>query len=440
MRRSSAAPRGGAAPPSALRRALTTTTAANLVSLAAAGTTGILITRSVGAADRGGYAAVMSWFGVALVVGELGQTAATTFFVAGNRADASGYVATSRNLMMFSGLSTMVIGISLSPLLGRGDRELQLGYVVMFGTCILSYVGASFTFSLQAVATTHWNIVRVSQPLLFAAVVWILWLRHSLSLLTCVYAASATILGQTLLAYLLCRRIGLTRGRATPGAAGRMVRFGLLHMAGAIPALLTARLDQLSLSITVDHALLAQYAVAVSISSLVIPAVSAVGSVVFARIASAKQVDYGGTADLRKFALTATALVSSAVAAILMVSARWLVPLLFGVGYRPAAGLVLVLAPGAAMLACGQVAGDVLRGHGLVRAVAHAQWAAAACAVVLLSLLVRPFGAMGAATATTSAAATALAILLMKLRELMPVEPTHGDEASAPAAADENAR
>ena len=423
----SVAPRKRAARPAALRRSLATTTAANLVGLAAAGTTGILITRSVGAAERGGYAAVMSWFGVALVVGELGQTAATTFFVAGDPANASGYVATSRNLMIISGLPAAVIGISLSPLLGRGDHVLQLGYVLMFGTCVFSYVGASFTFSLQAVATTHWNIVRVSQPLLFAAAVWVLWLCHSLSLLTCVYAASATILWQTLLAYFLCRGIGLTRGRATSGAARRMTKFGLLHMAGAIPALLTARLDQLSLSTTADHALLGQYAVASSLSSLTLPVVSAVGSVVFPRIAAAKQVDSGRTGDLQKLALTATALVSSVVAAVLVLSARWLVPFLFGDRYRPAATLVLVLAPGAAMLACGQVAGDVLRGHGLVQSVARAQWKAAACSAVLLSLLVHPFGAMGAAVATTGAAAVGLAALLMKLRGLKPAEPADED-------------
>jgi O-antigen/teichoic acid export membrane protein len=133
-------------------------------------------------------------------------------------------------------------------------------------------------------------------------------------------------------------------------------------------------------------------------------------------------------------------LLSATVAAILVLSARWLVPFLFGAGYRPAAALVLVMAPGAAMTACGQVAGDVLRGHGLVQAVAYAQWTSAACSVVLLSLLVHRLGAMGAATATTGAAAAGLAALLMKLRGLKPGDPADRDETSARAAANEDAR
>lgn len=436
MRRISVAPRKRNADAAVFRRRLATTTVANFVSVAAAGATGILITRSMGTADRGAYAAIMSWFSAALVIGELGQTAATTFYVAGDPTNARGYVATSRNLMAMSGLPTMIIGLSLSPLLSRGDHVLQLGYVLMFVTCVFGYLGASFTFSLQAAATTHWNIVRVFQPLFFAVAVGALHFGDSVSLLTCLYASSMTISLQTLLAYFLCRRNDLTHGKATLGAAKRMTRFGLHQMAGAIPALLVGRLDQLALSLVSDRVLLGHYAAASSLTSVSLPIVSAIGSVIFPRIAFEKHKDLGATYALQKRALTVTVLLSAVVASTLVLSARRLVPFLFGVDYRPASSLVFVLAPGAAMLACSQVCGDVLRGHGLPLAVARTQWTATACSVVLVILLVHPLGAMGAAIAMTGASSVSLATLLMELHKLKSSEPARRNNTPAGASAE----
>src|SRR5690349_13845071 len=63
-------------------RNVATTAVANLACTGTAGVAGVVIARALGPAGRGEYAAIVAWFGVILVVGELGQTAATTYFVA----------------------------------------------------------------------------------------------------------------------------------------------------------------------------------------------------------------------------------------------------------------------------------------------------------------------------------------------------------------------
>ena len=98
--------------------------------------------------------------------------------------------------------------------------------------------------------------------------------------------------------------------------------------------------------------------------------------------------------------------------------AYWLIPFLFGAGYRGAVPLLWILTPGAVFLACGQVAGDLLRGRNHPAAVAWSQGLAAIFTVVLLIALLPIIGVYGAAIASTVAYGAALAAMLRSLRHL----------------------
>ena len=56
--------------------------ASTFVSAAASGLGGIIVARALGPEIRGEYAAVTAWFGVALMIGGMGQPAALCFHVA----------------------------------------------------------------------------------------------------------------------------------------------------------------------------------------------------------------------------------------------------------------------------------------------------------------------------------------------------------------------
>lgn len=384
-----------------LRRSIATTVVANVIQLAATGLTGILITRSIGPSPRGEYAAIMVWFGVIRTVGELGLTTSTTFFVARNLANAREYIATSRRLLVLSGVLFGSVGMAITPALSSSNRAVTIGYLVMFGTVSVYLSGASFIFGLQGAATTSWNLVRVFQPVAFASVVWSFAATGKLTLTTCLNAVAATIIAQAFLAYLLCRRTGLSGGSARRPTATSMAKYGAYQFIGVIPAMLVTNLDQLALSLTVEPASLGHYAAAVSLTALALPAASALGSVVFPRIALQHQRDEADARRTQRQVIAVTIVLSLGTAAILMASARWAVPFVFGSAYREAVPLVWILAPGVSFLAASQICADILRGYGHPLVVARAQWLSAAGCVVSMTALLPIFGVQGAAVSTS---------------------------------------
>src|SRR5580700_7250557 len=93
----------------------------NIGSALAAGLGGIIMARAVGPTVRGEYAAVTSWFGLALIVGGVGQPAALCFYVARDPLRARDYVATSRAMMLVTGTIALAAGFLLAPLLAHGQ-------------------------------------------------------------------------------------------------------------------------------------------------------------------------------------------------------------------------------------------------------------------------------------------------------------------------------
>src|ERR1700722_1520956 len=102
-----------------LVRSVAGTAGFNMAYTVAAGLAGIIIARTVGPTVRGEYAAVTAWFGVALMVGGMGQPAALCYYVAHDPRRARGYVATSRAMMLTTGAVALVAGLVLASVLAH---------------------------------------------------------------------------------------------------------------------------------------------------------------------------------------------------------------------------------------------------------------------------------------------------------------------------------
>ena len=109
-------------------RKITWTAASNVMLTAAAGLGGIILARAAGPVIRGEYAGVTAWFGVALVIGSLGQPAALCFYVAAEPERASSYLATSRAMMLMTGMLAVSAGILAAPLLAHGNASVATGF------------------------------------------------------------------------------------------------------------------------------------------------------------------------------------------------------------------------------------------------------------------------------------------------------------------------
>lgn len=398
-------------------RSIVHTAGFNAASTAAAGLAGIILARAVGPTARGEYAAITAWFSVALIVGSMGQPAALCFYVAHHPVRAREYVATSRAMMLATGSIALIAGMLIAPLLAHGIAAVSLGYRIAFGVSIVAFVAASYTFSLQARDLQSWNIVRVSQPVLSVIATLVLWRLRLLTVDDALEILAGTMLVQLGWAYLSCRRNGLVPGRANVTLIRPLAIYGAAQIAALTPATLNAQLDQLVLSQTVPAADLGQYAIAVSLTLLPIPFVSAIGNVAFPRLSSQEKTTVA-THRMQRAAVLASAALAVAILAPLAAVAHWVVPLIFGARYQGAVPLLWILSPGGVFFACNQVTGDLLRGRNRPIFVACAEGLAAVSTIVLLFTLLPIFGVVAAAIASTISYGVALAVMLCYLQRL----------------------
>jgi len=398
-------------------RAIGRTAGFNLAGVLTAGLGGVILARVVGPTVRGEYAAIMSWFGIVLMVGGMGQPAALVFYVARDPLRSREYVATSRAMMLTTGALTLIAGELVAPLLARGNAQVAIGYRLAFGATVVAFVGASYTFSLQARDLHRWNVVRTIQPALsLAAMGALAWLRV-LTLRAALIVLGATMLLQLVWAYRCCRLNGLAPGRPKASLVRPLAAYGTAQIAALTPTVLNANLDQLVLSQTVAPADLGRYAIAVSLTSLPVPLVAAIGNVAFPRLAARRTINEA-TRRLQLLAVFGSAGLAAGMLVPLALVAYWMIPLVFGAEYRGAVPLLWILTPGAVFLACGQVVGDLLRGRNHPTVVAWSQGLAAVFTVVMLLALLPLVGVAGAAIASTVAYGIALIAMLRSLWRL----------------------
>jgi O-antigen/teichoic acid export membrane protein len=395
--------------------AIARTAAFNAGTAAAAALSGVIVARTVGPTVRGEYAAVSSWFGVLLMLGEMGQSAAVCFYVARDPQQGRGYVATSRAMMLVTGTIALVCGLLVAPVLAHGTPGLTTAYRIAFGGSAIGFIATSYTYGLQARSTERWNLVRVSQPVLALLVIIVLRAEGKLTLDNAVATVILTLAIQLGYSYYWCLRTALAPGRFQARLVGPLLKYGMTQLAATTPTTVNNFLDQLVLSQLVPASELGRYAIAVSVTLVPVPLVSAIGNVAFPRLAARRSATVAGGG----MPLTAAAVSAGLAAAILLpiaASAYWLIPAVFGPAYRSAVPLVWILTPGGIFLACGQVVGDLLRGLNRPGLVAAGQGIAAVATLTLLFALLPVVGVTAAAIASTVAYGTALAVMVHWLR------------------------
>jgi O-antigen/teichoic acid export membrane protein len=206
--------------------------------------------------------------------------------------------------MIVAGCTIAVLGLPIATLLGGSDAAV-LNYRLAFLACFISLAGAAHAAALQSRNLTYWNLTRVLQPLCFLGVAAVLLVNHSLTLSTAVAAFCVTILIRSCLSVLFARRENIRSGAARTELAKPMIKFGLSQLAASVPIALTARLDQLVLSVTSSAADLGHYAVAASLTALVVPVVAAAGHVSFPRIA-ARSLEPTNVLTIQRWAIVGT--------------------------------------------------------------------------------------------------------------------------------------
>lgn len=394
-------------PQRAFLRTVGRTAGYNVVTTGFGAVTGVLLARWLGASGRGDYAAAMAFLGIALTFFELGLGSSVVYHVSRWRANQADYVRTAATLLIPLAAVAAVAAALVGVLLFDDSPARRGAFLVLPLSIAFCFAGAPASFALQALHLGRWNLVRLVPPVSFLMLVVGAHLVTSLDVVLVVNLLAATFAGQTALAWWLYHRATRDRGRPRRDYVHPLLRFGVLNMASTAPNALNSRADQLVLAVLVPSAALGEYAVAVSLSVLAGPLVLAFGHVAFPGLARGEDV-----ARTIRTSIRGAILVSVLSLAVILAAGPFAIPLIFGPDYHSVTTILLVLAPGAAVVVVNQVLGDVLRGLGRPAAVALCEGFGMVSTIGGLFLLVPRLGVMGAAVTSTVTYLVVFALLL----------------------------
>jgi O-antigen/teichoic acid export membrane protein len=187
-------------------------------------------------------------------------------------------------------------------------------------------------------------------------------------------------------------------------------------MLSSVPAILNLRVDQMAMAAWIHPRFLGFYVVAVAWSGAAYPLLTAVGSVLFPRVASE-------TSDKEQGRLLAQGsrlgvLLSVVLTPLLIAATPWGLPLVFGAEFRGSVRPALVLVVAAVIAGLNRILEEGLKGRGQPSAVLKAESVGLAVTGVGLALLLVRYDVMGAALASLAGYMTIFILLIFQARRL----------------------
>jgi O-antigen/teichoic acid export membrane protein len=375
-----------------------------------------ILAQSLGVAGRGEVAAGTAPLVLGMGLFSLAIPEAVTYFTAKGNHLPRAVLGRGMLYLVATGALGTILLVLLAPVLGGGDERLTflivLGSLALTPSLILGGVRGA------AIGWQRWHLVSAERLVGAIVRLGLIAVLSGLGLLTPLLAtivmAGTSFVG--IVVYVLLPRQVLRSGHLSEPlpvrVAGRppMVRYGLSMWAGSLTGILLSRLSQtLMVPLASSHEL-GIYAVAVSVSEVVLVFNSAVRDVMFS-------VESAGNNDKRLSSATRISTALTVVSAIGVGAASiWGIPFLFGVDFADAVPVTLILLVGIVLGNPGSVAGAGLsaRGRPGLRSVSLA--IALVFNVVTLVILVPVLGAVGAALATVVGNVVSGGLVLVWLR------------------------
>ncbi len=374
-----------------------------------------LAARVLGPGGRGELAAMMALPMLLPYLSMLGGGHAVTYYTA-RRPDAVGrYLGTAAAAGI---AASVIVGVIAWPfqsrLLGSFDAAVRAS-----GLFFLLFVPVNTLFALPYAAFqglgrfAEFNFIRVFPQIVYVAALGLAWLlgRRASAFVVDSYLLMSALIGVPIAWGLYFKRIrrSLSADRST---AREMSGYGLYSMLSNLPTTANRNIDQIFIAALLPSRELGWYAVAATWGSLLTPVVSAVGSVLFPRLAGSGEISAHPQLR-RQAALAAVAIIAAS--ALLYALTPLAVPLLFGAPFKPAVepGRILVMA--GAFLAFNIILSDALRGLGRPRVIAAAETVALALTLGGLIPALRERGILGAAWLSLLSYASAGAVMALAL-------------------------
>jgi O-antigen/teichoic acid export membrane protein len=378
-------------------------TALNLAISAMAILSGPLQARALGAEGRGELAAILVPLFAAPVLADLGLSTFVVTAVSKGRSVAT-VLGTLGPIAVGIGLLMALCGPFLAGLVAGGRETVELFLIIGFALMPLTLA----LNLLQAVNWARegwgvWFLVRAIPPVgtLLATIV-----------LFCLDALTVTSSAIVFLSLgLLCSIPVLAtvrwtgRPRFDRAVLAEGLRFGSRAWLFSLATMANARLDQLVMTRAVSSQQLGLYSVAVNVTSVQQSLSGGVVSAMLPRVSA-------GDATLTARACRISTWLVAAASGVLIASAGFVLPLLFGSEFSDAVGMTRVLLVAAVASAGTAVLATGLTASGLPGESARGELLSIGVTVPGLLLVLGPFGAMGAAVVSLAAYGATFAYLL----------------------------
>lgn len=398
--------------------ALASVFGSNIATTLLATLAGILVARTFGAGGRGLIAAVMTWAAVSRALVEFGVPQAITYRIGLVRGRIDDIAPAAGTLALMQGFLVALITLALSCLLPYEYRVVAR-YIVLIGAVspfvlFSTYVGSAALGAAEFRVCNRIRIFNGTAPVLAAAVAATLDQAFSTFIVTLV-ALQATIglvLATTYIPFDHVLR------RRTFHEITDLLSYGRRSYWGNLSWQANARIDQAVMPFFIEPARLGLYAVAVSISSLVLPLAGAVANVLFSEIARTPNREFAGAWLRQRIRVGITACIALAV--VLMLVSPILVPLVFGQAFRAAVPIAIAMIGAGVLLGVNYILSDAIRGMGAPEVPSRAEIAGLLSTVLILAILLPIVNVWGAVIASWASYSIVAIILVTSLHSRLP--------------------
>jgi antigen flippase len=133
----------------------------NLAGTGISAVTGVMLARWLGPSGRGDYAAVTSYFVLALVFFELGLGSSVVFHVSKYKQAQADYVRTAAVLLIPLALAAALVSITLGVTVFGDSPSRRAAFMLLPLSIVFSFASAPASFALQSLALGSWNLTRL---------------------------------------------------------------------------------------------------------------------------------------------------------------------------------------------------------------------------------------------------------------------------------------
>jgi O-antigen/teichoic acid export membrane protein len=362
--------------------------------------TGTLSARFLEATGRGELAAIQLLAAWISIVATLGMRETVVYFAAREPERSGRVLATATVITLVSAPFLIAAAYPFLPYLLAGQRPAVIHSARLYLIALVPLT--ALILMPQHILRARrdllpWNILRLAPAVGWMAVLLVAWAAswRDARTLAFGYGLSMAVLiipSWIVAARLVNKPIVPQRLLARP-----MLAYGLPSMAANIPQSLNGAMPQIFLAAMLPPRILGLYVVALSWSGACMPVLGSISALALARVASQASAEDRHTVLAQTIRMTV--LLAAAVGVILLAMTPAAISILFGKEFVASIPAAMVLLVGSLTLGVVLVLEEALRGLGNTKAIAPCEIAGLLGTVLLLALLLRPFGLMGAATA-----------------------------------------